>query len=153
VLNANALERMRQGAVATTIFAIILVFIVLLRYSFGRHGSRTAAIVLLASMILSVTVPLWLRGPGDLPVPPARPISMPRPLATPPPRVRILLLDGASKDFIRQRVAAGQLPNFGRLLERGASIDLATLKPTQAEPVWAAQGRHPIERDLPRRRR
>jgi hypothetical protein len=145
VLNANALERMRQGAVATTIFAIILVFIVLLRYSFGRHGSRTAAIVLLASMILSVTVPLWLRGPGDLPVPPARPISMPRPLATPPPRVRILLLDGASKDFIRQRVAAGQLPNFGRLLERGASIDLATLKPTQAEPVWAAAatGKYP----------
>ena len=62
-----------------------------------------------------------------------------------PPRVRIILLDGASLDFIRQRVAAGQLPNFGRLLERGAAIDLATLKPTQAEPVWAAAatGKYP----------
>ena len=54
-------------------------------------------------------------------------------------------LDGASLGFIRQRVAAGQLPNFGRLLDRGAVIDLATLKPTQAEPVWAAAatGKYP----------
>jgi predicted AlkP superfamily phosphohydrolase/phosphomutase len=42
-------------------------------------------------------------------------------------------------------VAAGQLPNFGRLLDRGATIDMATLKPTQAEPVWAAAatGKYP----------
>ena len=46
----------------------------------------------------------------------------PRPSApsTPPPRVRHAALDGASLGFIRQRVAAGQLPNFGRLLDRGA---------------------------------
>ncbi len=145
VLNAGALERMRQGAVATTAFAVVIVLIVLLRYSFGRQGSRTAAALLVASMILSVTVPLWLRGPGDLPVPPARPIAAPRPLAASPPRVHLLLLDGASKDFIRLRVAAGQLPNFGRILDRGAVIDLATLKPTQAEPVWAAAatGKYP----------
>ena len=112
---------------------------------FGRQGSRTAAALLLASMVLSVTVPLWLRGPGDLPVPPARPIAQPTPLTTTPPRVRIILLDGAWLDFIRQRVAAGQLPNFGRLLERGAAIDLAPIKPTQAEPVWAAAatGKYP----------
>jgi hypothetical protein len=145
VLNASAVERMRQGAVATTIFAVVLVLIVGLRYSFGRRGSRTTAAFLLASMILSVAVPLWLRGPGDLPVPSARPIAAPRPITSAPPRVRILLLDGASIDHIRTRVAAGQLPNFGRMLERGAEIDLATLKPTQAEPVWAAAatGKYP----------
>src|SRR5439155_10188050 len=46
---------------------------------------------------------------------------------------------------IRQRVAAGQLPNFGTLLDRGATIDLATLKPTAAETVWAAAatGKYP----------
>src|SRR6185503_7274472 len=54
------------------------------------------------------------------------------------PRVRVLLLDGASLNFVRQRVASGQLPNFGRLVERGAVVDLATLKPTQPEPIWAA---------------
>ena len=42
-------------------------------------------------------------------------------------------------------MAAGQLPNFGTLLDRGATIDLATLKPTQAETVWAAAatGKYP----------
>src|SRR5215467_397909 len=57
VLNTSAAERMRQGAVATTVFAVVLVLIVGLRYSFGRQGSRTTAALLLASMILSVTVP------------------------------------------------------------------------------------------------
>jgi predicted AlkP superfamily phosphohydrolase/phosphomutase len=145
VLDASAVERMRQGAVATTVFAVILVLIVLLRYSFGRQGNRTTAALLLASMILSVIVPLWLRGPGDLPVPPARPIAAPTHVASPPPRVHLLLLDGADLDFIRPRVAAGQLPNFGRIIERGAAMNLATLKPTQAEPVWAAAatGKYP----------
>jgi len=55
-----------------------------------------------------------------------------------PPRVSIFALDGASLGFIRQRVAAGQFPNLGRLLDRAATIDLATLTPTQAEPIWAA---------------
>ena len=145
VLDASAVERMRQGAVTTTVFAVLLVVIVSLRYSFGRKGSRTAAAVLIASMMLSVTVPLWMRGPGELPVPPARPIAPPRPLLSPAPRVHLVLLDGASIDFIRLRVAAGQLPNLARLLERGAEINLATLKPTQAEPVWAAAatGKYP----------
>jgi hypothetical protein len=42
-------------------------------------------------------------------------------------------------------VTAGQLPNFGKLIDRGAIIDLATLRPTQAEPVWtaAATGKYP----------
>ena len=60
------------------------------------------------------------------------------PLASVAPRVRMILLDGASLSLIRERAAAGRLPNFGKMLDRGAVMDLATLKPTQAEPVWAA---------------
>ena len=50
----------------------------------------------------------------------------------------MILLDGASLSLVRERAAAGRLPNFGKMLDRGAVMDLATLKPTQAEPVWAA---------------
>ena len=50
----------------------------------------------------------------------------------------MLLLDGASLEYIWPRVAKGRLPNFARLLETGASIDLATVRPTQPDPVWAA---------------
>jgi hypothetical protein len=80
----------------------------------------------------------------ELPVPAAR-RQVPVREVPIPPRVRLLLLDGASVGFIRQRVAAGQLPNLGNLLDRGAFIYLATLKPTQAEPVWAsaATGKDP----------
>ena len=122
-------------------------------------GSRTAAALLLASMALSVAVPLWLRGPGDLPVPPARPIAQPTPpSACTPPRVRIIALDGAWLGFIRERVAAGQLPNFATLLERGADDRSGD---AQADPGGAglgrgghrqvpAQRRRPIQRALSR---
>lgn len=149
VLSASAAERMRAGAWATTIIAAVLVTIVALRYSFRRKRSRPVGAVLIVCLVLSVVAPMWLRGPGELPVrlprvertngaglgPGARPLRAPVLLA---PRVRVFALDGASLGFIRQHVAAGQLPNFGRLLDRGSTMDLATLRPTQAEPIWAA---------------
>jgi hypothetical protein len=145
VLGESAAERMRQGATATTILAAVLVSVVVLRYSFGRRGTGATAALLVASIGLSVGVPLWVRGPGDLPVPAARRHDRPQPASELTPHVRLLLLDGAALNFIRDRVAGGQLPNFGTLLDRGATMFLATLKPTQAETVWAAAatGKYP----------
>src|SRR5262249_57447603 len=54
------------------------------------------------------------------------------------PRITMLLLDGASLEYVLPRVAAGRLPNFGRVIDSGASMDLATIRPTQPDPVWAA---------------
>jgi hypothetical protein len=151
MLSDTAAEQMRQGAMAATASALVLVAIAVLRYSFGRRGSRPAALVLSVVLVCSVAVPLWLRGPGERPFPPtagpdppARVVSA-RGAAGLGPRVRMILLDGAAMRFIHQRVAAGQLPNFANLLDRGAAIDLATLKPTQAETVWAAAatGKYP----------
>jgi hypothetical protein len=149
-LSDSAAEHMRQGAIATTASAAVLLTIAVLRYSFGRRGTRPAAALLIAAMTLSVQLPLWLRGTGEAPVPtPLGPSRIQhaaaRPLSFTGAHVRLILLDGAAMRFIRQRVAAGQLPNFGNLLDRGAAIDLATLKPTQAETVWAAAatGKYP----------
>ena len=150
LLSETAAERMAQGAAATTAFAVLLLIVAVVRYSFGRRGTRPAAAVLVASMALSVLMPFWLLGPGEPPVPSPRGlVRTPRTRtadgALRAPRVRLLALEGATMRFIRQRVAAGQLPNFGKLLDRGAAIDLATLKPTQAETVWAAAvtGKYP----------
>ena len=55
-----------------------------------------------------------------------------------PHRVVLLGVDAASLDFISPAVADGRLPNFGRLLDAGASMHLATLRPTQPGPVWTA---------------
>ena len=138
VLDDAAAERMRQGAIATSIAAGVLVALAVFRYSFGRRGSRATAALLVVSMALSVGVPIGFRGPGDPNVPMARLMRPAPPQVAAAPRVRLLVFDGASLGFIRQRVAAGQLPNFGRLLDRGGVLPLATLKPTQPEPVWAA---------------
>jgi hypothetical protein len=151
MLSDAAAERLREGAVATTVFAAVLVVVAMLRYSFGRRGTSATAALLFGAMTLSVVVPLWLRGSGEVPVLTPR---GPARLAVPGDsggsvlggeRVRLLVFDGASLGFIRERVAAGQLPHFGNLLDRGATIDLATLKPTQAEVVWtaAATGQYP----------
>ena len=144
VLTEAAAERMSEGATATTVCAIVLVGVTVLRFSFGRRGNRPAAVLMAASILASVLVPLWIRGPGEVPVPAARRAAQAGSIAR-PPRVRLLLLDGASRGFILERVASGLLPSFGSLLDRGAIIDLATLRPTQAEPVWAAAatGKYP----------
>lgn len=147
VLSGPAAERMQHGATATTVVAALLVAVAVLRYSFGRRGSRATGVLLVVLMLLSVAVPVYLRGPVELPVPAAQRYLPARTLEELPPRVRLLLLDGASLGFIRQRVAAGQLPNLGNLLDRGGWMYLATLKPTQAEPVWtaAATGKYPFK--------
>ncbi len=137
MLTPDGAARMRDGAWATSLCAGALLVIALARYSFGRRGSRATASLMLATMILSVLAPVWLRGPGETPVVLPRRWSPPARIRF-PPRVRVLVFDGASLGFIRQRVAAGQLANLARLLDRGASIDLATLRPTEADPVWAA---------------
>lgn len=144
MLSEPAAEQMRQGALVTTICAIVLAGVVILRYSFGRRGNRAAAALMIASIGTSVALPLWIRGPGEVPVPAARRSNQATPVTT-PARVRMILLDGASKGFVLQRAASGLLPNFGTLIERGAILDLATLRPTQVEPVWtaAATGKYP----------
>ena len=75
VLTEAAAERMRQGAVATTICAAVLVAIAVapLFVRPARAAGRRRASCW-RRWWLSVTVPLWLRGPGELPVP-ARPAA------------------------------------------------------------------------------
>jgi hypothetical protein len=155
VLGDLPAARMQSAAVAATVVAVILLAVAVLRYSFGRRGSRPAGFALGLAIVASVAVPLWIRGPGELPVPQvpratAGPAGTSAILASVAPRVRLLLLDGASLGVIRDRIAGGRLPNLGYLLDRGAVLPLATLKPTQAEPVWtaAATGKYPAKNGI-----
>ncbi len=137
MLTESAALRMRDGVWITTACATVLLVIAIARYSFGRKGTRTAGALMTATMVASVAGPLWVRGPGETPVrPPHRWLAPARiPQA---PRVRLLLFDGGSLGFIRQRVAAGQLSHLARLLDHGAVMDLASIRPTQVAPVWVA---------------
>jgi hypothetical protein len=99
-------------------------------------------------MAISVAAPLAARGRAR--VSPLAPRPTPAVVGLGPARtdvrVTIVALDGGSLDVISPAVAEGRLPNLGRIFDGGAVLHLATLRPTQAEPVWSAAitGRVPL---------
>ncbi len=140
-LTEDAMRRMTAGALATTTSAAVLLVIAIAHYSFGRRGSRVGASLFVLAVFASLALPLAARGQGlDLPQPiqTTTMVSSPQSGTSAQPRVRMILLDGASLEYVLPRVAEGRLPAFARLVEKGAVIDLATVRPTQPDPVWAA---------------
>ena len=145
VLDEATAGRMVVGA--GIISAAAVVFLLIGLAHLGRRGGRTSATILVTTMVLSVIGPIAARGPGQPPPLPPRAIAALADVAArPDAHVIMLMLDGATLDVIAPAVAAGRLPNFGRILDQGAALHLATLRPTQAEPVWSAiaTGRLPI---------
>jgi len=132
-------RRFSYGAIATTASALVLLLIAVAHYSFGRRGSRVGAALLVIAITGSLALPLAARGGGGNRSLGARRVTLgERPAPRTGPHVTLLLLDGGSLEYVWPRVAGGGLPNFGRMLDRGASMDLATIRPTQPGPVWAA---------------
>lgn len=138
-LTETAARRMTTGAVATSGAAAVLLGIAIAHYSFGRRGSRVGASLFVIAVFASLALPLAARGPAVSPPAPMSPAPSPEAAGRAPgPRVVMLLLDGASLDYVLPRVAEGRLPAFARVIEKGALMDLATIRPTQPDPVWAA---------------
>ena len=144
VLDPPTVTRMTAGAI--TLSASAVVFLLIALAHLGRRGGRVSAVLLTAMMAISLAASLTARGrarDSALMPPPAPPAVGVDPVRS--SRVIVLALDGATLDVISPAVAEGRLPNFGRLFDAGAVLHLATLKPTQAEPVWSAvaTGRSP----------
>src|SRR5262245_36088990 len=131
-------RRFTFGAGATTASAVVLLGIAIAHYSYGRRGSKVGAARLAIAIVGSLALPIAARGAGGTPPLGARRVQLAPPQAREGARISLLLLDGASLEYVWPRVAAGRLPNFGRLLDAGASMDLATIRPTQPGPVWTA---------------
>jgi hypothetical protein len=151
-LPPDTVRRMTAAVAVLATGAMVLLVIALVHYSFGRRGSRVGGSLYGIAVIAVLLLPLVARGPA-VPV---------RPMATavavdvavrdaPAGRVWLVLLDGASLDYISPAAARGRLPNLGRLLDGGASLTLSTIEPQQAEPVWAAvaTGRYPPGNGVP----
>ena len=151
-MDPESATRMTGGAVVLTVCAGIMVALALGHWWAGRHSSRPGAAMLAAALMASIAVPLMLRGPGAEAPEAARwpPIE---PDASGPggeARVVMVLLEGASLDLIAPAAVEGRLPNFERLIERGASLHLATMRPTQPAPVWTsvATGKLPFKNGI-----
>lgn len=140
VLGELAAWRMTAGAIAATVSAIVLLAIAVAHYSFGRRGSRVGASLFAIAVVATIALPIAARGRGSTaPAPLAWTSGQVAPEVAPgSPRVTLLMLDGASLAHIWPRAAEGRLPHFSRMLDSGAAMDLATLRPTQPDPVWTA---------------
>lgn len=142
---------LRLAAAAAVLTACGVGFVVLgaVRSSVGAHGGRGGAVIVSLLLLVSLVGPFWARGTGSsaLPRVPTRDLVPGVTASSSGERVLLLLLDGASLDVITTAAANGRLPNFGRLLDGGASMHLATLRPTQPAPVWTAvaTGRLPLD--------
>ena len=142
-LSPESGRRMTLAAIAVAICGGVFLIVALAHI--GRRGTAPSGVLIVTTMALSVAVPIMLRGPARKPV--AAPVQTPATRVDDRPggRVVLLAIDGASLDRISVAVAEGRLPNFGRVLDSGVATHLATLRPTQAEPVWTtvATGRLP----------
>jgi hypothetical protein len=138
VLTPQTTTRMTAAAISLSASAVVFLLIALAHL--GRRGGRVSAVLLSAMMAMSVAAPIAARGRAvDHPLESSATVS-PLALDTAPTVGRVILLafDGATLDIISPAVAQGRLPNLGRMFDSGAVLHLATLRPTQAEPVWSA---------------
>ena len=141
-LASGAAQRMALGAAVLTVCAVVFLLLALVRHSVRPQRWRLGAALFVAALMASVVAPLAIRGGAIEPPRAGRGPSAGRgPAFAASPgggRVVMLLVDGASLDYISPAAAEGRLPNFGRILDAGAVMHLATLRPTQPEPVWTA---------------
>jgi len=137
-LDPRGVPALAQSAVALAAAALAFLVLAFAQTAAQQWRRTMVAILFTLATIVSIAVPAILRGRGVsrlVPVQAALPVGA---LADESSRVILLCLDGASLDVISPAVAAGRLPNFSRMLDRGAMMYLATTRPTQPEPVWAS---------------
>jgi predicted AlkP superfamily phosphohydrolase/phosphomutase len=118
----------------------VFVLVKSLRMHFGPRGRRILALLLVLTAAGSVAAPLALRAwSAPLPVD-SHAVEIGTEIAAlePSARVTIVAVDAGSLNFIVGATAEGRLPNFGRILDSGAVVDMATVHPTSADAVWAA---------------
>lgn len=145
-------RRMALAAAALTAGALVLVLIALVHYSFGRRGSRVGGALFAIAILGVVVLPMVARGPV---VPPRPRVTLLAPdiavRETPGGRAWLVLVDGATLDYISPAAARGRLPNLGRVLDGGASLTLFSIAPSHSVPVLSAlaTGRYPPGNGVP----
>ncbi len=131
----------RMATAATVLGVCAVSSLILALYGMTSRQRHAWSLVLFAlTLVASLVVPLAVRGRGTEEVLHATRLHARTHVGSDPglPRIVMLLVDGASLDFISPAAAEGRLPNFGRILDGGAVMHLATLRPTQPETVWSA---------------
>ena len=133
-LDDEAAQRMTLGASAMTACAVAFVLLAIVRYSVGPPRCPAGGLAAATLVVLSLALPLAAGECGPARAARRRRSATPIPVVEPREGSRVWLIgiDGASLDIISPAAADGRLPSFGRLLDGGASLHLATLRPDAA---------------------
>jgi hypothetical protein len=109
---------------------------------FPFRGRRVSALVVLLAVGAAVSVPVLVR---PRPAPAPRPVPLDTEPVRPARRIVLVGIDGLGPEWVHDGVARGNLPDLARLMRRGASGPLASLRPTEAPAVWTTifTGRYP----------
>jgi hypothetical protein len=121
------------SAVAITGAAAVLLAVVLDSLLFPLRSRSIPAVLAVLSPAAAIAVPLALlprASEGPRPVPVATEVVVPT------RRIRLIGIDGIGPADLRRGMDEDQLPGFARARKRGAFGALATLRPTEAPPIW-----------------
>ena len=140
VLDETTTGALSDGAAVLAAVSVCLVMLGLVRWWVGPAWRRTYASVFIVLTVVSVLAPVAIRGRGVAAPLAARPLdaTVEREPVERSARVVVVAIDAGSLDFVTAATNQGRLPNFGRVLDAGAVMRVATIHPTSAEAVWAA---------------
>ena len=138
VLEPEATSAVTMGSAVLVGSATLFALIALSRKIIGTRWVWAICFSIVA--VASIAAPVALRGQGQLEPLDARAVDVPLNVTSQEsaPRVTIIAIDAGSLELVATAAAEGRLANFGRILDAGAVMHLATLHPTSAEAVWAA---------------
>lgn len=118
-------------ALSGAVLVVVAVGLDTLLFPLGDRGVSAPLLVLAAAS--GVVMPLALQ---PRPAPAPRPVPLRTETVQPARRVILVGCDGLGPADVLEGAARGTLPAFSRILTRGAHGPLATLRPTEAPPVW-----------------
>lgn len=127
------LRGLTAAAFLVTAAALVLLAVMADLLFFPARGRAPAAAIVVLVPALAVALPLALR---PTPAPTLRKAEVSAEPVPSPRRLVLFGVDGLSLEILRDGLARGTQPVFARLLKRGAHGPLATLRPTEAPPLW-----------------
>jgi predicted AlkP superfamily phosphohydrolase/phosphomutase len=122
--------------------ALVILAVWVDAFLFPTRRRAVASPLVLLSAASAVVIPLALR-PGPIAAP--RPVPVATERVHPARRIILMGIDGLGPALVEDGIARDNLPILSRLLKRGSHGPLATLRPTEAAPVWTSivTGRFP----------
>jgi predicted AlkP superfamily phosphohydrolase/phosphomutase len=129
----ESVRALAGAAASLTVSAVVLLALGVDALLFPLRARAVSAALVVLAYASAVVVPLALR-PQRAPRP--RPLPTETDAQRPARRLILIGIDGLGPELLSDGVSRGSLPAFARLMKRGASGPLATLRPTEGPPLW-----------------